>query len=760
MKTDKDNIIKLYCIVDHQIFYKEEFGIVACTIEQIKQGEVLEKSFTLKGQMVKPKIGHRYYVVAEAVEDPKYGKQYNAISMCSATVFESGDEIGQKKFLRALFTENQVAAMYDALEDPFQILLNGDVNSLVKVRGCGIKNAVRWCHVFHSNYYLGQILVQLDKFNLTNKMIEKLLDRYKSPDLVIEKVTQNPYILCSEVDGIGWAKADKIALDGGIPFDSPKRVGAFIRYYLERCGEEGCSWITTDELVGAILDNLGEEISDKTILDSTAELGNVLWWNETRDRVGLQKYKSYEDSVADEILRIRNAENNFQYDSWQDVVKRLEGLQGWSYSKEQLEGIECALKNNFVVIQGYAGTGKSTLVSALIEILSKYSYVQCALSGRASSRMTEITGKEGYTIHRLLGFPKGYKEYGCFVYHKDNQLTHNIYIVDEISMVDIKLFWSLLSAIPSGAKVICLGDTGQLESIGCGNLAYDIIQSGEIPVVSLTKIHRQAEKSAIITESIKIRKGEQIISSGWVGDTLRGELQDLRIECYSDASNTYYRVMKAFTTAMNHPDFDIMETQVLVPVKRRGSACTYELNNSIQELYNPADDKVEQRFVHSLDGKGYYLRVGDKVINTKNNYKTSRVDGELCPIYNGSLGIVKSFEYHEDYDVEVMIIDFLGIGEVVIPSNMWYTVELGYAITVHKFQGSQANHVIFGLDSYSYNLAVRELVYTGITRAKKLCELIAQNSVLRMATAKEQVSKKQTHLKDSLYEKGHPKLVF
>lgn len=760
MEQNKKEIVKFNAILDHEIFYKEEFGIVSCLIESVKCGTIVDKNIVLKGQMAKPKIGQSYYIVAEEVEDKKYGRQYDIISMCSSVIFETGDKRGQEKFLRTLFTDGQVGAMYEALEDPFDTLLRNDKANLVKVRGCGMKTADRWCSVFHSNYHIGKVLVELDKYNLTNLMVKKLMSKYKSPELVVQKVSENPYILCKEVDGIGWSRADKIALDGGLPFDSPLRVGGFILHYLETSGESGCSWITNDELIGAVLDNLGEEISDQSILQGISSVKEQLWLDAPNQRIGLSRYKVYEDAVADEVVRLLDAENNFQFDGWLDKVAKLENRQGWSYTEEQIKGIETILKNNFVVIQGYAGTGKSTLVSALREVLSNYTYAQCALSGRASSRMTEITGEESYTIHRLLGFPKGDPEHGKFVYHKDCPLDFDIYVIDEISMVDIKLFRRLLTAIRSGSKVICLGDTGQLEAIGCGNLAYDLINSGEVPVVTLTKIHRQAAKSAIITESIKIRNGQQIIPRDWAGQEIRGELRDLYIDCYSDASNTYYKIMKAFSTAMGKPLFNIMETQVIVPIKSRGAACTYELNNSIQELYNPTSEQKEEYYINNgSGGKGYYLRQGDKVINTKNCYQTLSTDGETTPIFNGSLGIVKEFDYDEEGN-EVMIIDFVAIGKIVVPYRMWSNIELGYAITVHKFQGSQADHVIFGVDSSAYSLATRELLYTGITRAKGLCELIAQTGVLRMATSREQVSKKQTHLKSSLYESAHPKLIF
>ena len=233
--------------------------------------------------------------------------------------------------------------------------------------------------------------------------------------------------------------------------------------------------------------------------------------------------------------------------------------------------------------------------------------------------------------------------------------------------------------------------------------------------------------------------------------TSEQELKDLDIICYSDQSNTYYKVMEQVQRhwAATH---DIKNLQVIVPMKLKGNACTYLLNNAIQELVNP-NSKQETKLFASK-GMPYVLRIGDKVINTVNNYKTNP------NIFNGNIGIIKSFEYDEDFDEEYMVIDFDGIGEVFVPDKFWRNIELAYAITVHKSQGSEANTVIFAFDYSAYPLLSKELVYTGLTRAKTKCYLIAQNSALRYATAKSSVVNKQTHLREQLHDIAHPKVIF
>lgn len=748
--------IKVKASVESIRFFKNQWGIIICSIDKVIKGE-LEQGIhkdccTFKGEMPEPSIGGMYIIIADYVEDPKWGGQYNIVSMFNDVSFDAYDKQGRLKFLRTLFTDAQVRAMYEVYDDPFSILEKGDSEKLVQIKGCGIKTADSWIRKFKKHLDIAKIFIELEDYGLTNTMINKLMNRYHSPDLVIEKVKTNPYVLVNEVEGIGWKRADEIALAGNIKPNDPMRISAYIVYYLTQCGEGGYSWIEPDQLLGAILDNLGEEVPDENITQAIKELGEKLWWNDDKSRIGLRRYYNLEHQIAEELIRLKTTESDIKCDNWKEKIKSVEEWQGWNFTDEQLKAIEMALNNNVMVIHGLAGTGKTSVVIGILKVFEHYPSIMCALSGRAASRMSEITLQEGYTIHRLLGFPKGDSKHQSFEYHQDNPLGTAIYILDEVSMVDAKLFYYLLRAIPDGAKIICLGDSGQLEAIGCGNVAYDMIQSLDIPTVELTKIHRQAAKSAIITDSINIRHSHQIISKDWVGTEIRGELQDLELDCYSDKSNTFYEIMKYFSKLMSKPDFNIMETQIIVPIKNKGDACTYKINNTIQELYNPSG-KNKKEEIQYTNGKPYILRVGDKVINTVNNYYIE------TPIYNGNIGVIKYMGYDDDGE-EIMTVDFLGIGDVNIPREYWSNIELGYAITVHKYQGSQSDNIIFAIDFTAYSLLTRELIYTGITRAKKKCYLIAQTGALRYATAQRSISNKQTHLKQCLYDVAHPKLIF
>ena len=757
-------ILQAVVEVERQRYYdsSKNWGIVICSVDKVIDGTPAydeNKFIIVKGTMTEPNVGGQYVLKGEEVNDPKWGVQYNIISFNANVPLTTDDKFAQKKYLSSIYTPLEVENMYDALENPYKALYEKDAASLVQVQGCGMKVANRWIERFHENLSIAKILLELSRFNLTNNMILKLLKSYNdNPDVVIDKVTNNPYILVEEVSGVGWKTADKIALEGGLDPYCPERISGYITYYLELCGENGRSWIYTDELLGAILDNLGEDVPDLTISETVRGMADEgkLWFNDDRDKIGLKRFYNLEKRVAEELIRIRDAESVIspeEYTDWEDNVRRQEALQGWEFTEEQRKGIELALMNNVVLIQGLAGSGKSSTVGGFLKCIGHHDFAQAALSGRAASRMQEITGEEGYTIHRLLGFPSRDEfSKGGFFFHDENKLPQDIYIVDEISMIGLELFYSLIRAIPDGAKVLLLGDYGQLESIGSGNIAYDILHSESIPSILLTKIHRQAAKSGIISESLKVRDGIQLVDKDWTGEEIRGELQDLTVRCFLDKNNTYREVLAAFSTEMNKPDFNILGTQIIVPVKKRGQCNTYELNNAIQELYNPKDGrKKETTSLH--DGKLYILRVGDKVINRVNNYQT------YPPIYNGNIGILKRFGV-DDNDKDAMFIDFLGIGTVCVSCDYWNNIELAYALTCHSVQGSQFEYVIVGIDFDSYSLLTKELVYTALTRGMKRVKLIAQTGALRKAVATEGVSNKQTHLQECLYEIDHPKIIF
>lgn len=748
------------------------FTIASFDLVKEIDGEVeihpIYKTFTVVGIMPYLMEDADYEISATEVENKKYGKQYqvNSINLYLPNGIESKE--GQKEFLDIIFTKLQVKEMYEALDDPYMTLKDGDISSLVKVKNCGMKTAVAWIDKFKIYMPLSNAMKELSEYGLTEALLKRIVNHYKSSDIAVEIIQNKPYKLI-EVNGVGWHKCDEIAMKGGLKPDSPERIGTYILYYLQERANEGYSYIPADanteiengivsktqkpiNFIDTMIEFFGDDISDEALKGGLDYVNDQLWFSDDRKFVGLKRIYDLEMSVAENLIRIRDGENDFKYSNWKDIIKQKEIDQGWEYNEQQLEGIKAVLENQVVVITGKAGTGKSSIVDAMIAVLQGYSYAQTALSGRAAARMAEITHEEGYTIHRLLGFPKGDRDHGGFVFHEDNKLPRDIIILDEVSMVDGELFNRLVKAIKTGSKLIMLGDTGQLECIGCMNIAADLIASKEIVSIELSQIHRQAANSGIITESIKAREGIQLIEKDWIGTEVRGKLNDLVIDCFSDKSNTFYKVMQHASSELEDGT-DIMDLMVIAPSYKNESGVD-NLNAALQSLYNPDSPEKKEVFVQK-SSKAWILREGDKIINVQNDYYAK--NKFTAGIFNGNIGVVKNI----DTDANTIAVDFQDIpGIMILPKKNWKDLELGYAITCHKAQGSQCKKVIVGLDFGSFIQLSREWVYTAMTRAIDKCYMVAQNNALRYAVSKNSISVKRTHLAKLLAYKAANKFSF
>jgi exodeoxyribonuclease V alpha subunit len=389
---------------------------------------------------------------------------------------------------------------------------------------------------------------------------------------------------------------------------------------------------------------------------------NIICWNEEKTKIGLTVYYNLEQNISNDLLRLLNESNQFEYKSYDLRIKEIEKLQGFDFTEEQLQAIKLVADNQVSIITGYGGTGKSSVVSGVLQILGDCSFAQTALSGRAASRLSEITNEDGYTIHRLLEYNP---QFG-FQRNKDNPLDYDIIILDEISMVGADLFYRLIQAIKSGSKLIMIGDDGQLESIGLCNIFNDMLESDVIPVARLTKIHRQAAKSAIITESIKVRNHEQLVSHKWVGEEIRGELQDLELNIYNDKILSQKRMIEKFNEIYNKCR-NTEDIQIVVPMRTRGEISALTINEIIQNIVNPfGNNEISLTYKNKGDEISYKLREKDKVIVNTNNYKTKNINNENCPVFNGNRGVIESINEYE----KRMVVDFEQWGRVVIEKNI------------------------------------------------------------------------------------------
>ena len=750
-RTGKNATEKLECIVhfSKRIHPKTtvqdgDWQVCLVDIEKVIDGvPYMYRDVNLIGNMVAmtDKYNTSYRIIGILQPNERYGgMQYNVVYSQEVYVFDTYNK--QVAFLNCILTQKQLNNLIKAYpQNPIKPLEDRDLNALTKVSGIGERTAYKLITRFESCRDKGKAYVELATYGITATMINKLVEHYESPDIAVAKIKENPYLLIEDVTGIGFSKADEIALKGGLDKFDWKRCKAYIIHYFRERASEGHSFVLYDELVDAVEQEL-EGMPYESIQEAMRNLEkeNKIWFKDTGDDilVALKYYYMLESNVAKHLKRLMEAPSNLDINE-EEAMRRIgeqEAKQGWKFTEQQLEGIFTAMNNNVTIIRGYGGTGKSSCVTGLLACADEdYRFKQCALSGKASVNLTDITGQEGYTIHRLLEVDP---ITGKFNHNEYFPLLTDLVILDEGSMVDVALFESLIQAIPTGAKLIILGDTNQLESIGAGNILLDMIDSGEVPVVTFDKVHRQGAKSAIIGESIRIAQGQKPVGYGWEGTNVLGELKDLKyigFTCDRDSKKpTIDLIMKEFKTLYNECK-DISQIAVIVPTRERGTGCL-PINILIQDYVLPP---LEKRGFYCNCG-GYDIYKGDKVINLKNARPRPNQAIVSVPIYNGNMGEV--IEVGFDY----LKVDFYNIGEVYIYKSHLENIALGYAITVHKSQGSTIPYTISAIDFSHFSMLTRQLVYTTMTRAKKKCVMIFETNALIKAINTNKITQKDTFL--------------
>ena len=773
---EEEKILKIECTLD-RIFYPKyakkinsgEFGIFqAIVTKTLEDTEYLYEAIKLKGTCPTVEYGTTYKVYCKLCEhNEKYGDTYELVYISKCIDISSKDK--QKEFLKNVLNENLVDKLFDEYDDVIKLLEERDIKSLMKIKGIGNQIALKMIDEYEESKDYSSIYMELGQLGLTHTFIKKLVDFYHSPDTVIDVVRNNPYDLV-RVDGVGFKKADEVACKVGIGQYDIRRIKGFLLHHLNEQGEAGKSYLNYQELMKALYDTLGfvpEEVVNATAKQMIDNEDVVVLENGTK--IALKRFYDLEKNIMNELLRLQIGRikviesdtdefeselhkdyipKSFNIGNWETIIQRVEEKQGFTFTDEQKAAIKLSLDNHVMALTGLAGAGKTSTANGICSLYDNYNILACALSGKASVRITEATGLPASTIHRALGYQNGQ-----FMFNKDNKLAVDIVLIDEATMINGTLFLSLLEAIPTGAKVIIMGDVQQLTPIGNCQVFADILDSNVLPVVKLTKPHRQALMSGIIPTSIKVANQEQIFGNNFEGNEILGELKDMELDITSSKESMSDTIINHFQTEMAKYN-DIMEVQVCVPMRLKGELSCYNLNTKIQNIYNPKfNDSKEIEILlekKNEDTKKYLIRVGDKVLNTKNNYKCTNVEGDTTPVFNGNIGIVKEIE-----DNGYCTIDFVGIGEVVFSKTDSKNLELAYACTVHKMQGSGFTSTIVGMDTGSFIMNNSELLYTAITRAKKYCVLVGNNYAISKAIQTKEVKTKQTFLRDMLLENAY-----
>lgn len=718
-------------------FHKNDWGIYAVTVNEDSPNQDkieiddFNREINLVGIMPLLEDEKTYIASVTVKTHPKFGKQYE-VKTIYKQAFSTRDE--QELFIKTILTELQVKNIVEAYPTENLIdLFKNDKLDVALVKGIGQNTYEKLkLKILENEKYQLAIVELTSKYGVPYNAVKRLSDKYGSPDLLLQKINENPYLL-TNIDGFGFKKVDEIALQMGVEKKSSHRVKACIEYVLNENSNNGHSWIKRTKLISDSIKLLGIKIADvQDVIDNMDIEGKDVFFVEP-ERAYLFENFMNELKISKDIERLLNAKNDIVVPNVEEAIAEVEEKQGFKFTTEQVLAIRFAIDYNVVVVNGKAGTGKTAVIKGIVEVLKKVEgleYSTCALSGKASQRIQESTGLDSSTMHRLLGF----NPQTGWAYDDKSPLGQDVIILDEASMVNSQLFYYLIRAIKNGAKFIITGDIAQLEPIGVGNVLVDLLKSDAVPSVELTIVHRQAQMSGILSSANLVREGKRFLKNNDFANKRLGELQDLYVYPYKDGE----KVLETTLKIASKYEGDILDFQVLVPMKTRGLMSTQNLNKELQLIFNTDPTFVDKR--RKIETKNCTFLQGDKVIINGNNYDKG--------VFNGTMGII---DYIDSSIKEgEIVIEFEGAGRLTFNTEDMKQIDLGYAITIHKSQGSQWKFVLMALDYASYVLLNRQSAYTGMTRASQALFLVVELKALQYAIDTDKSSLRNTFLDEML----------
>ena len=730
---------KLAGYVEHIIYRNTDNGY---TVLNLVSGE---DEITCVGIFSTIAEGENIEAAGDYTDHPTYGTQFKVVS------FEEKapeDQEAIERYLGSGAIKGIGLAMAARIvrrfkEDTFRII-EEEPERLAEVKGISERKAMEIASQVNEKRDLRQAMIFLQQYGITMNLAVKVYQAYGQD--VYGIIRENPYRLADDIDGVGFRTADEIAARVGIRMDSDFRVRSGILYTLLQASGEGHTYLPETELTprASKLLNVTAEQVEKQYMDLAIERKIILKQMEDQTQIYAASFYYMEANTATMLKRL-----NVSYDvSDAEIEQRIRGIEkksGMTLDEHQVTAVKEAVRNGLLVITGGPGTGKTTTINTIIRYfeLEGLEIFLAAPTGRAAKRMSETTGFEARTVHRMLELNGGAEGSGGFERDESNPLEADVIIVDEMSMVDISLMYSLLKAISVGTRLILVGDVNQLPSVGPGSVLRDIIQSHACNVVMLTKIFRQASTSDIIVNAHKINHGEEVI--------LDNKSMDFFFLKRYDADVIINVVLQLIKQKLpKFVDATPYDIQVLTPM-RKGLLGVERLNGILQRYMNPpANDKVEKEYGSTV------FREGDKVMQTKNNYQLAweirtkfglTVDKGLG-IFNGDMGIIRQIN---DF-AEQMIIEFDEGRMVEYPYKLLDELELAYAITIHKSQGSEYPAVVIPLLGGPMMLMNRNLLYTAVTRARKCVTLVGNEVTFQQMIRNTSQQKRYSGLCDRLKE--------
>ena len=629
-------------------------------------------------------------------------------------------------------------------EESLDIIANHPAK-LAKIRGISMDKALSVQACYNEQVGASTLVMFLQNHGVSVNIASKVYKTFGSAS--VEFITGNPYILCDEIDGISFKTADIIAHSMNISEADANRLKSGTMYTLKYNTQFGHSYLPYGDLVAGAAEMLRCQRADVECAVSALEedgrvhietVGGVC-------RVYCMSHYMCEQGVAEKLAELNRLSYDFKDSDIEKQIDIVEKTQDITFAELQREAVRCALKYSVLVITGGPGTGKTTIINGIIDLMhaNGLSVTLTAPTGRAAKRMSQVCHCEAKTIHRLLeaGFGDVEDEV-TFKVDEDKPIESDVIIVDEVSMVDIVLMSSLLRAIKPGTRLVLVGDVNQLPSVGPGNVLKDIIESKTIKVIRLSEIFRQAKESMIVLNAHAVNNGEYPLCN--VKD------KDFYYASFPDANEGYEYILSLCSMRLpNKYGYNPFDIQVL-SASKKGINGVYNLNKGLQDLLNPPEDgKKEKMYGDTL------FRVGDKVMQTKNNYDIpwTAADGTVGNgVFNGDVGIIENI----DDSVGTLAVVYDDDKYVVYDSKELDEIDLAYCVTVHKSQGSEFPVVVMPLYDVPYMLINRNLFYTGITRAKDLVVLVGREDIMRKMVDNNRENRRYSGLKDRLInEKSH-----
>jgi exodeoxyribonuclease V alpha subunit len=669
--------------------------------------------------------GERLKLTGYWTEHREYGMQFKAssyVALVPATL-ENIERYLAAGFIKGVgeVTAHMIVEHFG--ETTLDVLENSP-HRLLEINGIGRVRAQQIAESFAAHRSMRDIMLALQAYGITTNQALKLYKLYG--DTCVEVLRSDPYRLITDVANIGFKTADKIALGAGFEHDSPQRLGAGLRHVLQLAYGEGHTCLPRTRLLEIAIPLLGAsgELVENALDERITDIELVQYVIDDTEFIFLPHAYRLESESAQMLISLAKQRFDPPYLDVEDALARAQLARGIKLAPDQRTAVLSAVGGGLCIITGGPGTGKTTIISFILELMDNLGLdvELCAPTGRAAKRITETTGREARTIHRLLEYGRGSER---FLRNEQNPLLADVFILDEASMLDIQLLYAFLKALPAGARLILVGDVDQLPSVGAGNVLKDIIAESGAPVIYLREIFRQAQKSLIVTNAHRINAGNMPVIN--MPDS------DFTFEQITYPSAVLKRVIELCRGGAPFTGLDpLKDLQVLAPMKK-GLRGVNNLNKELQNALNPPQPHLSERTVGET-----LFRVGDKIMQVKNNYQaewTRPLPGGGMEsgrgVFNGDLGTLMAIDPYESTlhvlfdDERSVYYDFSQLDEL----------ELAYCISIHKSQGSEFPAVLLPLLNGPPMLMTRNLLYTAVTRARTQVHIIGSAETLRRMAA-------------------------